>query len=159
MNSNAILQSKTFRNVLYVIGIVLAALLIFRAGISVGYRKANFSYRWGENYHRNFGGPRGGFMRGMRGDDFANPHGAFGKIIKLELPQITIQDRDAEKIVIVDDNTVIRRFRDTVEPKDLRLDDFVVVVGSPNGQGQVEAKLIRLMPPPPDLAPRTSTQQ
>lgn len=148
MNLRDVVQSKTFRGILIGVGIVLAALLIFQAGVFVGYRKASFSYRWGENYHRNFGGPRGGFLRGPADNDFANPHGAFGKIIKLDLPLVTVQSQDAEKVVLITASTVIRRFRDTIQPADLKVDDSVVIVGSPNSAGQIEAKLIRILPPP-----------
>lgn len=154
------IHSKTFRWILVGVGAVLVALLIFQGGVFVGYRKANFSYRWGENYHQNFGGPRGGFLRdmGMFGGDFANPHGTFGRIIKLELPRVTVQGQDAEKVILVKDSTVIQRFRDTVQAKDLKVGDNVVVIGSPNNAGQVEAEFIRIVPSSPSpFEPGTST--
>ena len=47
-----------------IIGLIYLAIviLIFGAGIFVGGTKARFSYRWAENYHKNFGGPRSGFL-------------------------------------------------------------------------------------------------
>ena len=52
-------QSTRFKGALYGIGFTLIILLIFQAGIFIGYRKAAFSYRWGENHYQTFGGPRG----------------------------------------------------------------------------------------------------
>ena len=144
---NNVVRSKTFQAVMLGLGIVIAALLIFQAGVSVGYRKASFSYRWGENYHRNFGGPRGGFLRGKFTNDFVNPHGVFGQIIRTDPPIITIQGRDAEKTIIVNGKTVIRKFRDALKSADLKVNDSVVVVGDPNEEGQIEAKLIRVFDP------------
>lgn len=147
MNFTNVIQSKTFRGIIYGVLAALVALIVFQAGVFVGYRRATFSYRWGENYHRNFGGPRGGFMMPLRGDDFTNPHGTFGKIIKIDLPTIAVQASDGtEKSIVIDDNTTIRRFQETLTSKDLKVDDPIVVIGEPNDQGQIEAKLIRLMP-------------
>jgi|GEM_PF-150390 len=151
VNCKTLSEIKWFKWVLFGVGALVVLLLAFRAGIEVGTRKASFSYRWGENYHRNFGGPREGFMGGMMGNDFVDGHGVFGKIIKIELPLLTINDqRGAEKVVLLKDDTVIRRFRDTIQPGDMKVDESVVVIGSPNDAGQIEAKLIRIMPPPPD---------
>jgi len=36
---------------------------------------------------------------------------------------------------------------------DLKIDDYVVVIGEPNAVGQIEAKLIRILPPPPVSRP------
>ena len=145
--ASGIARSKTFQGVILGLGIVIAALFIFQAGIFIGYRKASFSYRWGENYHRNFGGPRGGFLRGRFPNDFVNPHGTFGQIIKIELPVITIQGREAEKTIIANNTTIIRKFSDELKPSDLKVNDAVVVVGDPNEEGQIKAKLIRVFNP------------
>ena len=63
MDINNVLQVLKSKKFAVVIVVILGlALLIgtFSFGMAVGYRKAKFSYAWGENYHRNFGGPRGG---------------------------------------------------------------------------------------------------
>src|SRR3989338_4980905 len=50
--------------------------LVFGAGVKVGTLKARYSYRWADNYHKNFAGPRGGFLgdwqRFPAGDFIAN---------------------------------------------------------------------------------------
>ena len=128
------------------IGALILALLIFQAGMFVGYRKAKFSYRMGDNFHRTFGERKGGFAR----DDFPGGHGTIGKIIKIDLPTLIIEDRDnVEKIIIIKDDTAVRRFRESVKSSDLKTDDYVVVIGAPNTESQIEARLIRIVPAPP----------
>ena len=126
--------------------------LIFWIGMFIGGMKARFSYRWAESYHRNFAGPRGGFLDDWRSfprGDFINAHGVFGQIIKIEESTIIIKEgNNVERIVIVKDGTIIERLRETVKISDLKVDDFVVVIGEPNDSGQIEAKFIRLLPPP-----------
>ena len=147
-------QSALAKLILRGIAIIVAALLIFQAGVFVGFHKAGFSYRWGEDYYRTFGGQRKIFKGPQRGEpnEFPAVHGSAGKIIKITLPTIVIEDKDKiEKIIVIKDGTVIRRFRDEIKPTDLKVDDSVVVIGSPNDKSEIEARLIRLMPPPPNF--------
>jgi hypothetical protein len=127
--------------------------LIFWIGIFIGSMKARFSYRWAESYHKNFAGPRGGFLDDWRSfprGDFISSHGVFGQIIKIEESNIIIKEgNNVERIVVVKDGTIIERLRETVKISDLKVDDYIVVIGEPNDSGQIEAKFIRLLPPPP----------
>ena len=142
-----IFQSKLFIRILAGIGIVIAALMIFQAGVFVGYHKAAFSYRWGQDYYHTFGGHQKKIFMGMDHGNFPNTHGATGKIIKTDLPVLVIEDPDKiEQIILTDNRTIVRRFRDTIKPADLKIDDYVVVIGSPNDTTQIEAKFIRVMP-------------
>jgi len=146
---NRVFQSKTFYVILIAVIALAVALLIFKIGMFVGFKKTGFSYNWSENYHRNFAGPAGGFFRDFGGRDFIDSHGVFGQIIKIDVPILVIRGRDdIEKIVLAQDKTVIKNFRNTIKLSDLKVDDYIVVIGSPNQAGQVEAKLIRLVPPP-----------
>src|SRR3989344_3922440 len=123
-------------------------ILVFGAGIKVGTMKANYSYRWAENYHKNFGGPRGGFLGDLRSfpqGDFINGHGVFGSIIKIDGSTIIAKDKDdVEKTILVSDSTIIRKGREKVKLPDLKVDEDIVIIGSPNEEGQIEAKLIRV---------------
>lgn len=118
--------------------------LIFGAGMAVGGIKARFSYGWAENYHKNFAGPRTGFMSDWRKmplmqEDFIEGHGAFGEIIEIQENSLIIKGRgNIEKIVLKTSDTVIKK------KSELAIGDNVVVIGSPNEQGQIEAKLIRV---------------
>ncbi len=132
---------------------LLAVLFIFKAGMVVGTHKAGFTRSWGENYHRNFGGPQGGFFQGFGDRDFISAHGVAGQIIKVELSgdeqaTLVIKGRDeVEKIVIVNKDTAIKGFGKSVKLADLKADDLIVVIGEPNDVGQIEAKFIRVLPP------------
>lgn len=152
MDFNNFFQSKKFKIALIAIGALAVLLLVFKVGVFVGYKKANFSYRWGENYQRNFGGPRNGFLgdfrRGFGDKDFVNAHGTFGEII--ELTKVGLDNAlvikgqdDVEKIIITTKDTVVRKGNETMKDY-LKVGDHVVIIGSPNEQGQIEAKLIRV---------------
>lgn len=146
------LESKRFKIALHVIGGLIVAAIIFQAGMFVGYRKASFSYGFGEKYfERNFGRPRGYFMGMMsRSGDYLGAHGASGDIIKVALPEITIEGRDnVEREVLIKSDTVIKNLRDTIKPEDLKTGDSLVIIGTPNAStSQIEAKLIRVLPEP-----------
>lgn len=149
MDFNNFFQSKLFKIILGGIGGIIVFLLIFKVGMIAGFKKADFSYKWGENYHRNFAGPRGGFFEDFSDRDFIDANGTFGQIIKIEGLTLIVKGRyDVEKIVLIKDNTVIKRFRDTIKSSDLKIDDYIVVIGEPNDAGQIEARLIRISPPP-----------
>src|SRR3989344_9420800 len=109
---NKFLQSASFKAGLMALGSLVVLLLVFKAGISLGFKKARFSYKWGENYHRNFGGPRGGFLgdfkRGFGDRDFTNSRGAFGSIITIEGAAFVVKGEDGvEKTVLLSDKTAI----------------------------------------------------
>jgi len=148
-----IFRSKGFKNTVIFLLIFVVLAVTFGLGTMVGYRKANFSYQWGENYHKNFGGPRDGFMGpmmprpipGMMGDDFINPHGLTGSIIKIDGTNIIVKGNDnTEKTILLSDKTVIRNGRQDIKASDLKVDDLIVTIGDPNSTGQIDAKLIRI---------------
>ena len=126
-------------------------ILVFGAGVKVGTMKAKYSYRWAENYHKNFGGPGGGFFsdwgNSPRGE-FINAHGVFGEIIELTKVgldnALVIKGRDdVEKIIITTKDTVVKKGGETMKDY-LKVGDSVVIIGTPNDEGQIEAKLIRV---------------
>ncbi len=131
-----------------------AVILIFSAGMFVGGQKARFSFRWAEQYQRNFAGPRQGFMGNWMNfpmGEMMGAHGVFGQIMKIDNSEIVIKGGDnVEKIVLVKDDTVIRSLQNNLKLSDLKVNDYIVVIGDPNDKGQIEAKFIRIMPPPPE---------
>lgn len=135
----------------------LLLIFVFKVGEIVGARKADFSCRWSDNYQRNFGGPRQGFLKGFGDKDFIEANGTVGQIIKIApsasgqaSSTLVIKGRgDIEKIILVNASTTIKNLEKTVQASDLKVDDMVVVIGQPNDNGQIEAKLIRIMPAPP----------
>lgn len=149
-----VLSSKVFKIIVYVLGSLVVASIIFKVGMFVGFKKATFGRDWGMNYEMNFGRPEmGPKMRGGRFDEFGNlpiSHGAIGKIIKISLPSIVVLDNkdNTEKVVLLDDSTEIRKVRESVKIGELKIDDNVVIIGIPNSFGQIEAKLLRIIPAP-----------
>lgn len=145
------IKSRSFKSVLIIIIAVIVLLLVFQAGIFVGYRKASFAYRFGDNYYRAFGGRHGmEFRVPIRGDFFA-AHGVTGKVISINLPTLVVAGpENMEKIILITDDTLIRRFDAAVQPSEIKLGDFIVVIGSPDENSQIEARLIRIAPPPPE---------
>lgn len=155
MNENEIIKSKGFKIAALVMAFILVALISFAGGAKIGFRKALFSCRWGENYERNFMGPRPPFggpgfmpemMRGFEGRDFRNPHGLSGTIISISDNKLIIKDNDGkENTVGVTDKTIINKTRfDNLKLSDLKTDDKVVVMGRPDDSGVVNAILIRV---------------
>jgi hypothetical protein len=149
---NDLMKSKKFKIASMIIGGIIIVLLIFAAGVSVGIHKARFSYKFGENYERNFMGPERGmmrgpadFIRGMEGRDFRNAHGIAGTIISITDNNIVIKDRDnKENTIMVSDKTVIKRGRDDIKITDLKNDDRIVVMGKPGDNGAINADLVRV---------------
>ena len=153
-------ESKLMFRILCGLGVVLVALVIFYAGVNVGFHKASFGRDWGENYERNFGFDPDQHL--LNRDNFPNANGAIGKIIKIELPTIIVEDKDnTEKVVLISADTKIEKAMTNIQPSALSNDDFVVVIGSPNNQGQIDAKFIRVMPvgmPVPPIQTPTQIQ-
>jgi hypothetical protein len=150
-------QEVTTKNIVVAIGVIVVAILIFQAGMFVGYRKAAFSFHFDENYYHEFDSQSNGMMNGFPQGNFLGASGAVGKIIKITPPTFVVAGPDnLEKVVLMSDDTIIRQFRNTLSQSDLKVDDYVVVIGSPNDQGQIDAKLVRLLPTPP-ASPTTST--
>lgn len=154
-----ILKSKTFKTVIITLGVLAVASFIFQAGQMAGFRKASFGRDWGSNYVMNFGSPHmGPQMMGERFGDLdilPNAGGAIGRIIKIELPMIVVLDEkdNTEKVVLIDDKTQIRMVRENITKDNLKIDEHIVVMGAPNSSGQIEARLIRILPAPLDQAP------
>jgi hypothetical protein len=152
MNLDKFFQSKALRWAMVALAIIIVLGVVFKIGMAVGFAKARFSYNWGENYHKNFAGPKDGFFpmmeRRIEGRDFIESRGVFGQIIKINDADIVVRGRDnVEVVVLIKDSTTIAKGRQAITIKELVINDNVVIMGEPNGSGQIEAKLIRVMPP------------
>ena len=163
MSWKEISQNKKFKVLVSIIFIFVIVLIIFQAGMYVGLRKAGFSARLGDNFERNFRDPRGGgFMpRGFPGGvGMPIGHGAVGEIVSIALPFVVVAGPDnLEKTLVVSTTTEIREFRNTIQANELAVGDFIIVLGTPNDEGQVNAKLIRLAPSPlPDFRKEQTNQ-
>lgn len=147
--------------------VLILIILIFSFGLWVGGSKARFSYRWAESYHKNFAGPKSGFFGDWRAPvsppgDFIEGHGTFGEIIQINDTDFIIKGQgDVEKVIITTQDTIIQKRRNTIKKEELKVGNQIVVIGSPNKEGQIEAKLIRVfngedirMPQQPSRFPR-----
>jgi hypothetical protein len=142
-------ESKKVRGILIGIVVCVILLVILSAGINIGEHKARFAGQFGDNFERNFVGPRDGMMGGNFGRMMPGGHGTIGEILSINLPQIIVSGPDnLEKTVLISTSTLIRRFQENIKISDLKTGDFVVIIGNPNQNGQIEAKLIRMMPNP-----------
>jgi len=147
------LESKNYNKFIFIIGGLFILIFVFQIGMFAGFRKASFGRDWGNNYERNFGpkhlGPQ------LINDNFIelpNAHGAIGKIIKIEYPNIYVLDKDqTEKVIIINDSTNILERKEKIAKESLAVDKYIVVIGSPNKLGQIEAKLIRIIPTPEEM--------
>jgi hypothetical protein len=149
-----IFQSKLFKGIILIVIALIVVLLAFKAGTMIGFKRADFACGWGDNYHRNFGGPQGGFFEDMNDRNFMPGNGIFGQIIKVEGNTLTIKGQDnLEKSVLVEEKTSIMKFKEQLKISDLKVDDNVIVMGEPNESGQTVARLIRIMPIPLTGAP------
>lgn len=159
MSVRQIFESKHFRIMAAVAGVLLVALVSFAGGVAVGLHKAKFSYAFGENYERNFGGgsrnmkqegrggmmERFGFSDKFDGRNFRNAHGTAGAILSITDSTIIVKDKDdKENAVAITEKTLIKSGRTTVTIGDLKTGDRVVIVGQPGDSGVVNADLIRV---------------
>ncbi|MCK9578066.1 hypothetical protein M0R01_01060 [bacterium] len=134
--------------VFLILGEIILLLLTFETGVIVGFKKADFSCDMDKNYGRNFAGMDFRFPDKTR---FDGAHGILGQIIKIDENTIVMKDIDlSERIISVAGNVSIKKFKDDIKLSDLKVDDKIVVIGSPNSNGEIEAKLIRWVPAPMD---------
>lgn len=144
-------QSKSFTVTIIVITSLIVLLLVFGLGVSVGYHKARFSYQWGENYDRNFGGPQHGILGVFGGANFMNSHGISGSIIKIDGSVLVIKDAgdgNTERTTVLKDDTVIRRAQEVLKPSNLKVGDNIIIIGNPDDSGQIQVELLRVLPTP-----------
>ncbi|MFA6322505.1 MAG: hypothetical protein WCX71_03420 [Candidatus Buchananbacteria bacterium] len=160
MDPKNIFLSKNFKLILGALAALVIVLLAFRAGTIVGQRQADFFCHWGENYHRNFGGPNEGFAGDFANKNFIDGHGNVGEIIKIEDKDILIKDpTGTEKIINLSQETTIRNGRDSITANKLKIGDKLVIIGEPKDDGTIDCKFIRVfnendqppLPPRPDL--------
>ena len=147
----AFINSKLFAGIVTGVCITLVVICIFEVGVMVGYHEANYSSRWGENYTRNFGSGTMG-MHGITDANRPMPDGITGKIVSVthataSSTELVISDSQhpEEKVLIVSD-TIIRDHQNTLSPASLSVDEEVVVLGSPDTNGEIVAKLVIIIP-------------
>lgn len=139
------IQSKKLKWIFITVGSAVVLLLVFQLGVFVGLKKAGFSRNWGENYSQNFGMPPRGPLGQFEGRESFGGHGVAGEVIKIEAKNLVIKGQDGiEKVVNILQNTIIQRGNKIIKLSDIKIDDGVVIIGAPNSDGTVTAKMVRV---------------
>jgi len=145
-----IVPSKGIHAVLWILGVLVILLLVFGAGIAVGYRSGLFASRFGEDYYHNFLGEGSGFSGMMGGGMIGGPvpinqHGTIGTVISVGSSTIATKDQSGnEQSIVIDEGTVIREMNRTISIADIQDGNQVAVIGEPNDTGQIHARFIRI---------------
>ena len=109
------LDSRNLKKIYVISGIILLGILIFTVGI-----KSWFFDKSGEVYY-------------------------FGEITKIIDNSFTIKGREfSEKIIIINNDTVVRK-KSKIAKEELEVGNYVIIVGLPNGTGQIKASLVRIL--------------
>lgn len=155
------LSTIRVRTILIGLGLLLIMFTVFQAGVFIGFHKASFGRAWGERYTNNFDPrARDELVHMPRPDQFASGHGAVGKIISATETSLVIDGPDhLEKTISLSPESAIRKFKETASLSDLVPGTFVVVIGEPDTSGTINAKLVRILPPPPIPAIVPTTTQ
>jgi len=127
------MQTKWPRIVLIVLGAVLALCLLLGAGIFV----VRLSHRPGRPMELLWQ------MFGLN-----NGHGAVGSIqsIDSQTQAVTLHLRDGTtQLVLVNKDTRIEKGRTRITLSDLKAGDRVTVIGTPDNQGRITARWIRVL--------------
>jgi len=143
-------KSSLLSRILVITGAILVVVLVFWAGLALGYKKAEFAYRWDTHYMDTFGGRGSPFVFKADGDDALPPNGAAGKVIAVNLPSVAVKGPDqAEKVILIASTTMIRNLHSIGSTTDIRVGDALIAVGSPDANGRIIATFVRIMPPTP----------
>lgn len=146
MNWKSFGESKILRNMLYSIALFVILLITFKAGEWIGSRKAFFSCRRGER-DRGFSNIHSELPVNIDSQNMFMGHGAFGLVVKVATSTIVVQDgHGIQNSIVITKNTVIKRMNTVLQLTDLKANDHVVIIGSPDSEGRIEAKLIRVAP-------------
>jgi hypothetical protein len=129
------LHTKKFKIGVATLAVILLILASFWAGMQFGFHRAIFAMHWNDNYEKNFFGKK------------SHPHGSVGTVVKIDEVSIVVADRESEeKVVLISNETMIKKATNTITLKEVKVGDKVAVIGAPNTEGNVEAKLIRILP-------------
>lgn len=163
MNLDKILESRALKLAIVSMVVFIAFAFVFGCGIYIGTERANFAYKWAEQYHENFAGPEKGFMENVMDRKFTESSGVIGEIIKIGDNMITVRGNDnLEKNILISKNTKIVKQKNNVPSDKLKIGDIIVVIGEPTNKGQINAQLIRIVPIKPTSrgrAPVNTTKQ
>lgn len=149
MTIKSYFQNNKASKIMAGLAVILISMIIFQAGFFVGYHKASFINKWDNRYLGNAKYPKSAyspFMMMRRGDEI-NPHGALGQIVSINLPTFMVKGPNRAEITVnINSDTSIRKMRDEASSSDLIIGQNVVIIGEPSNDGDINAKLIRILP-------------
>jgi len=146
MNTTQFLKSPKVKAIAYLLAIFLGVVLIFEAGVAVGYHRAQFSERWSAGFARDSRDPGSFFAVFQHDPDEPNPHGTIGQVVSVHMPEVLVKGQSSpEQIVIVGPRTQVRLFRGNGTSTDIQSGQQVIVIGEPDDQGQIQASFIRIL--------------
>ncbi len=153
-----LLGSKIVRTIIWVLAGLIMVFIAFGFGVRVGEDRAGFASGFDRHYFRDFVGiGAGGGMMGsgtpIGGQMFGGMpvpvvmHGLAGTVVVVTPPTIMVEDeQNNEQSVVVATGTIIREYGGTISLGGIMTGDQVAVIGSPNADGQVVARFIRVFP-------------
>lgn len=147
---NSASHSKTFKWLAIILAELILLLASFALGLRVGFHKAHFTELWASNYPGNFGPSSGKrfFAAPPPGGKFLNSYAIDGNILTKTGDNLLLKDETGnEKTVLISSSTLIRQNFQTLQSGDLKAGQEVLIIGEPNQQGQIQAKLIRVLNP------------
>lgn len=151
-------KSKWFIIAVASLAELILLLLVFRLGMVLGTHRAEFEGKWAENYGRFFGEPQKGFFAEFSGNDQMNPFGNAGVVLSINGNVMVVRSSsNTEKTIMVTTSTVVRAGMSTIPVSNITVGDPIVVIGDPNGSGEIVARFIRTFPSPPPLPPQPAT--
>lgn len=134
-------SKKVYWTASIIVGLIIAS-LIFHAGVVFGTRRAFHAERFEHGFSHsffpgNFRLPRGYIPGG---------HGAVGAITGITLPTITVNMRDGSvETILLNASTTILSANREGNTGALSVGRKVVVIGEPDAEGHIEAKIIRVI--------------
>ncbi len=147
-NIQSLAKHPTLKKVLILLIIILVAMVIFSAGVAVGFLKGEFSERWDRHYMEVMSGPVSPFYD--IGNRAPSPHGTAGQVMSSAGGQLLVKGQsDTEYVVIVSPQTVIRQIHNQGTTTDIQVGSWITAIGSPDESGRLIATFIRIMPSPP----------
>jgi hypothetical protein len=162
MNIKEFSQSKILKGIIIGFSIFFILTFVFQMGQYFGLRKALYLERLEDNYGQIFGEERhpanmmGGMFDNLPFDNLPGSHGAAGAVIKVSSTTLVVAEPgNVEKIVTVNDKTLIRKGRGQIDLDDVLIGDAVSIIGDANDHGIIVAKLVRVLPSRPVAATST----
>ncbi|MBU1032869.1 MAG: hypothetical protein ABH820_00570 [Patescibacteria group bacterium] len=143
------ITSKPLYIILATLAIIIFLIGTFSLGVKIGERKALHFSKWYDRYERDFGRQKPGLGRvPMMPPGLPGANGVFGEIISTSESALIVQGKDEiEQSVLTTSSTSIRSGRGQSSLNDLKPGLSIAVFGTPNDQGQIEARLIRIFEP------------